>query len=269
MTERSIDTAIWSDSWFQELTPPQKLLFIYLWTNPRCSSAGIYEVSVRSISFDIGLPQEVIPELLEGLSPKVCWYPQHSLIWVKNFLRRQTRSPHFLVAVAKSLRHLPPEIVSEFLAYNNTVSIPSLYRMQTVSIPYADPMDTEVDRSDQSKTRPDQKKNKTRESISSPIAPSPAAAAKSISFEDYQGELREEFTDVDFDGELRRFDLYWHEGNRKLKNPKLALLNWMTKARKIKTEEATHERSNGNRQYPQGSTGIPGNRPAGAFADLD
>lgn len=57
-------------------------------------------------------------------------------------------------------------------------------------------------------------------------------------FEEYQKELRLRFSDLEFDLELEKFNLYWNNGNRKLKNPKLALLNWLTKAREIKAKGA-------------------------------
>ena len=53
-------------------------------------------------------------------------------------------------------------------------------------------------------------------------------------FEEYREELRARFKDLDFDVEYEKFRLYWFEGKRKCKNPKLSLLNWMTKAREIK-----------------------------------
>jgi hypothetical protein len=59
----------------------------------------------------------------------------------------------------------------------------------------------------------------------------------SPSFEEYQQELKERFKELDIDVELEKFNLYWSEGKRKLKNPKLALLNWLTKAREYKTKD--------------------------------
>jgi len=59
-------------------------------------------------------------------------------------------------------------------------------------------------------------------------------ATTELDFEDYKEELRSEFKDVNFDNELKKFYLYWSEGGRKLKRPKLALRNWMEKAREIK-----------------------------------
>ena len=58
-------------------------------------------------------------------------------------------------------------------------------------------------------------------------------------FEDYSLQLRAEYSDIDWDFELRKFHLYWSEGNRKLKRPKVALLNWMNRARARKPTEET------------------------------
>jgi len=62
-------------------------------------------------------------------------------------------------------------------------------------------------------------------------------------FEKYLKELKERFTDLNFDEELEKFTLYWTGGKRTLKNPKLALLKWMNKAREIKKEN----KNNGQR----------------------
>ena len=53
-------------------------------------------------------------------------------------------------------------------------------------------------------------------------------------FMEYAEGLRPRFTSLNFNGEFEKFWLYWNEGRRKCKNPKLALLNWMTKAEKFR-----------------------------------
>lgn len=60
---------------------------------------------------------------------------------------------------------------------------------------------------------------------------------KQQSFDDYVKQLRQEYSDLEFDRELEKFNLYWSEGPRKLQRPKLALRNWMDKARKIREEQ--------------------------------
>ena len=76
-----------------------------------------------------------------------------------------------------------------------------------------------------------------------------------LNFEEYVEELRPQFTDINFDVELKKFHLYWSEGGRKLKRPKLALLNWMTIARERKQEKGgqggAHRANLGTRQLPK------------------
>ena len=79
------------------------------------------------------------------------------------------------------------------------------------------------------------------------------------SFDAYADELRPQYSDINFTDELVKFHLYWSEGGKKLKRPKLALLNWMNKARKIKGEK-----DDGASTHKQ----VPGNRPSGAFSKL-
>jgi hypothetical protein len=64
---RQFHTHIWSDSWFAELKPDMKLLFIYLFSNERAAICGFYELPVRTISFETGLDREVAKKGLEVL----------------------------------------------------------------------------------------------------------------------------------------------------------------------------------------------------------
>ena len=64
-----------------------------------------------------------------------------------------------------------------------------------------------------------------------------APERQKIEFEEYVEVLRAEYADLNFDNELKKFHLYWSEGGRKLKRPKLALKNWMDKATEIKLDK--------------------------------
>jgi len=66
---------------------------------------------------------------------------------------------------------------------------------------------------------------------------------KEASFKKYTDDLRLKYNDLNFDNELEKFHLYWSEGKRKLKRPRLALKNWMDKAREIRKErqDGTHQ----------------------------
>ena len=138
MPERAFLTETWDDDWFQELDKDQKFLFIYLWSNSHVNQAGLYKITPRIISFETNLPVEALPDLLHALAPKVIWYPDSNLIWVKNFIKRQSKSPKFLAAAAKCLTTINHNrAIKELLDYNlerYSISIPYQYYIDRVSI---------------------------------------------------------------------------------------------------------------------------------------
>ncbi len=138
MPERGFDTGFWNDPFVQKLPQGGKTLFAYLWTNDHCNQAGLYEITPMTIAFETGLPPADIPTLLESLKPKVVWYPDENLVWVKNFIKRQSKSSKFLAAAAKSLMSIHNNgAAKELLDYNlqrYSISIPYQYYMDRVSI---------------------------------------------------------------------------------------------------------------------------------------
>jgi len=139
MPERGFATETWdSDEWFQELSRDQRYLFIYLWTNNHCNQAGLYHITLSTISFATKIPKEELPELLNSLVPKAIWYPEDNLIWVKNFIKRQSKSSKFLAAAAKSLTTINNAgAIQELLDYNSrrySISIPYQYYIDRISI---------------------------------------------------------------------------------------------------------------------------------------
>lgn len=144
MTERRKDTGFWNHPFVQGLPPLAKLLLDYLWTGPDCNQAGLYYLTPKTIAFDTGIDESQIPELLKVLEPKVKWYPELNLVWPKTFLKRQSRSPKFLVAVGRCLENINhPDIVAEFLDYNKStygIDIPYKEGAQAPSPPEKKPV---------------------------------------------------------------------------------------------------------------------------------
>ena len=63
-----LQTKFWTDPYVQTLSTIEKLLFIYLRTNQYTSICGIYELSLRTISFETGLSEAEITPALETLA---------------------------------------------------------------------------------------------------------------------------------------------------------------------------------------------------------
>ena len=52
---RSIKTSMWrEDEWYQELEIDARLFWIYLFSNPSATVAGIYKLPIRTMAFECG-----------------------------------------------------------------------------------------------------------------------------------------------------------------------------------------------------------------------
>lgn len=86
---RMVDCGTWDDPWFESLEPQGKLFFLYLLTNPRSTSCGAFEITPRKMAFETGIPQAQIEGWLGSWAPRVQWWPEHQIVFLKNFYRRQ------------------------------------------------------------------------------------------------------------------------------------------------------------------------------------
>ena len=85
---RAIYTKLWSDPDFQDYNKDQKLLFIYLCTNPYTSESGIYNITFRTINNDLDIGLETVSKLLENGNLKNVHYDfENKFVFVKNFRR--------------------------------------------------------------------------------------------------------------------------------------------------------------------------------------
>jgi len=67
MKTRVIHTKIWKDDFIGEINAVEKLVFIYLLTNPQINICGTYELSDREIAFDLGISREELGKAKETL----------------------------------------------------------------------------------------------------------------------------------------------------------------------------------------------------------
>jgi hypothetical protein len=95
---RSVSTAFWSDPFIEDLTPNEKLLYLYFITNEKTNMLGIYEVSIKKISFETGITKETVSKALEVFERlnKVKYIDNYIIL--TNFLKHQ----HFNTNMMKS-----------------------------------------------------------------------------------------------------------------------------------------------------------------------
>lgn len=91
MAYRFTDTAKWGDTWFLDLKPIHKLMFLYLCD--QCDIAGFVEFNERKFAFDLGTDKQAVNGALEGLEKGIVFSTDRKLIFVKNFIKHQKNLP--------------------------------------------------------------------------------------------------------------------------------------------------------------------------------
>ena len=91
MVKRIIDTNFWDDALVVEkYTPEDKYFMLYLMTNPKTTSIGIYPFVKKQVAFDLGYSVDTVSFLLERFEnsyEKVAYDDEHKEIAVKNSLK--------------------------------------------------------------------------------------------------------------------------------------------------------------------------------------
>jgi len=108
---RYIKTDFWSDSFIEWLTPTEKLLFIYLFSNERVDLCWIYEISLKKIAFESWIDLKDVVKIMDKFSKKdkvyfIDWY-----IYIKNFIKHLSINPSIKLWIERSRNALPKPIL--------------------------------------------------------------------------------------------------------------------------------------------------------------
>lgn len=107
---RKIDTRIWNDQKFNELSNDGKLAFFLLLTHPHLTSLGAMRASIPGLASELHWPLDRLKKALaEGFLKKMVYYDETaSFIWLPNFLKyNQPESPNVVRSWEQSLDYLP------------------------------------------------------------------------------------------------------------------------------------------------------------------
>lgn len=86
--KRYFDTKFWSDTFVvEELNPLDRYLFMYLMLNEKTNIAGVYELPIRTMAYELGLDREEVVRMLGRLEPKV--YYRDGWVVLTNGIRHQ------------------------------------------------------------------------------------------------------------------------------------------------------------------------------------
>lgn len=104
-----VTTRFWSDSFIvDQLNALDRYLFLYLLTNERSNIIGIYELSLRTASFETGIDKDDLVKMLGRLSPKVEYFD--GWVYIQKFADHQTTSPKVELGMEREVRELPAAV---------------------------------------------------------------------------------------------------------------------------------------------------------------
>jgi len=117
---RSVSTAVWSDVWFEDLTPAQKLIWLYLITNEKTNMLGIYEASTKKIAFETGVNRSDVEKALKQFEKdgRVKYESYHVIL--TKFLKHQNFNTNMKKSAIDVYNNLPKELKQSELTLDKT-----------------------------------------------------------------------------------------------------------------------------------------------------
>ena len=118
-----VQTSMWRDPAFRELSTEARLLFVWSWTNEHAAICGLYTASERQVRAAIGESAngragDVVALALEelGRKPLLAYDFDAEVLWVVNRAAHANRSPKTAVAMRREYERCPPSPLRDAFA---------------------------------------------------------------------------------------------------------------------------------------------------------
>ncbi len=105
-----IKDSFWTDPYIEKLSPDEKLVFLYLLTNPLCNVAGVYEARSKRIGFETGYDVEVIENILSRFERDKKILRYNDWIVLVNHIKNQSLNPSIIQGCQRIFDTLPLDI---------------------------------------------------------------------------------------------------------------------------------------------------------------
>jgi hypothetical protein len=123
---RAVNTRFWEDPFIEGLNPTEKLLFLYLLTNPLTNLLGIYEITIKRICYDTGMTKESVEKGLKSFETVNKALIIDNYVVLPNFLKNQSLNENMKTGVVKLFKTLPNSLREKLLG-NDYLTIQNDY----------------------------------------------------------------------------------------------------------------------------------------------
>lgn len=115
---RKIHTSFWSDPFIQDLDNDHRLFYLYLLTNERTKQCGIYEISKKQMSFELGYTIDRVSKLLTYFikNGKILYSESTKEIALKNWMKYNgSTSPKVASCIKSELCSVKDRVLIEYV----------------------------------------------------------------------------------------------------------------------------------------------------------
>jgi uncharacterized phage protein (TIGR02220 family) len=115
---RKIHTSFWSDTFIQDLDNDHKLFYLYLLTNEKTKQCGIYEISKKHISFDLGYSIDRVSKLLKYFidNNRIMYNDSTKEIALRNWAKfNGSTSPKVISCIKSELLNVKDRVLIEYV----------------------------------------------------------------------------------------------------------------------------------------------------------
>lgn len=110
MATRMVKEEFWTDTYIEDLEVDEKLLFLYLITNPLCNVGGAYQIKTKRISYETGIPKDRVLEILEKFNDDDRIVLIEDWIFILNFSKHQANNPNIHKGIERVYQNIPENI---------------------------------------------------------------------------------------------------------------------------------------------------------------
>jgi hypothetical protein len=109
--QRYVNTYFWDDDYISDLQPDEKLLFLYLLTNPLTEISGAYKIALKRIAYDTGIEKNEVTRILAEFEANSKVIYKDGWILICNFIKHQVKNPKVIAGILRSLKDCPQWII--------------------------------------------------------------------------------------------------------------------------------------------------------------
>lgn len=139
---RQIHTTFWNDPEVLEWTPEEKYFYLYLMTNPYTNQIGIYEISKRMMSMQLGYPIDRVSIHLKTMIDrnKIQYSEETKEIYLLNWIKyNKSTSPKVITLINRELETVKNQA---FTKHYHSMCLTIGLKLKPLSIQYPYSIDT-------------------------------------------------------------------------------------------------------------------------------